>query len=71
MAPTLTLGEPADALHLRLNEGMPAAGLPTQHHRRKTTRDTAVLLSREPLAMPLLPFMHNVLAKRRAGGASA
>jgi hypothetical protein len=71
VAPTLALGEPHSASRGLLNEGSPADAPATRHHRRTTTRDTTVLLLREPLAMPLLPFMHNVLAKRRAGGASA
>jgi hypothetical protein len=71
VAPNLALAEPEDAPHERLNEGSPANGLPDRHHLRTTTRDATVFPSRDPLAMPLLPFMHNVLAKRRAGGASA
>jgi hypothetical protein len=71
VAPALALAEPAAAPHERLNEGSPANGLASRHHLRTTTRDATVFPLSDPLAMPLLPFMHNVLAKRRAGGASA
>ena len=71
VALTLALAEPHSAPRGLLNEGSPAEAPATRHHRRTTTHDSAVFLRREPLAMPLLPFMHNVLAKRRAGGASA
>jgi hypothetical protein len=71
VAPALALAEPEDAQHPLLNEGTPSAGLPTWHCRRKTTRDATVFPPRDALAIPLLPFMHNVLAKRRAVGASA
>ena len=71
MAQALALAEPEQAQRRSPNEGSPATGLPARHGRRMTTRDTTVFLLREPLAMPQLPFMHNVLAKRRAAGASA
>jgi hypothetical protein len=60
VAPALPLAEPEDAQHLLLNEGTPTAGLPARHCRRKTTPDAPVFASRDPLAMPLSPFMHNV-----------
>ena len=60
MAPALALAEPEHARRQRSNEGRPAAGLPTRHHPGTTTRDATVFPSRDPLAMPLLPFMHNV-----------
>ena len=71
MTPALALAEPEVAQRPRPNEGSHAAGLPVRHGRRMTTRDTTVFPLRDALNMPLLPFMHNVLAKRRAGGASA
>jgi hypothetical protein len=67
----LALAEPADAQHPLVVEGTPTARLPARYCRRKTTSDATVFPSRDARAMPLLPFMHNVLAKRRAGGASA
>ena len=60
MAHTLILAEPAAERLLRLNEATPTTDMPAQHCGGKTTRETAVLPSREPLAMPLSPFMHNV-----------
>jgi hypothetical protein len=60
VAPALALAEPDDAQNQRHNEGSPAAGLPARRHRGTTTRDTTVFLFRDALAMPLLPFMHNV-----------
>jgi hypothetical protein len=60
VAPALALAEPDDAQRPRPNEGRPAAGLPTRHHRGTTTRDATVIPLHDPLAMPLLPFMHNV-----------
>jgi hypothetical protein len=71
VAPALALAEPHVAQHPRPNEGSPDTGLPARHARRMTTRSTTVFPFRDPLVMPRLPFMHNVLAKRRAGGASA
>jgi hypothetical protein len=71
VTPALALAEPEVAQGPRPNGGSPAAGLPARHGRRMTTRDTTVFPLRDALNMPLLPFMHNVLAKRRAGGASA
>jgi hypothetical protein len=71
VAPALGLAEQDDAPHERLNEGSPADGLGVSHQLCTTTRDATVFPRRDPMAMPLLPFMHNVLAKRRAGGASA
>jgi hypothetical protein len=71
VAPTLALAEPHCAPRGLLNEGSAAADQADRHCRRTTTCDTTVFLLREPLAMALLPFMHNVLAKRRAAGASA
>ena len=60
MAPALALAEPQDAQRPRPNEGRPATGRPTRNHRGTTTRDTTDFLLRDALAMPLLPFMHNV-----------
>jgi hypothetical protein len=71
VAPALALAEPDDAPHELLTEGGPADSLAVSHQLGTTTRDATVFPLRDPLAMPLLPFMHNVLAKRRAGGASA
>jgi hypothetical protein len=67
----LALAEPHAAPRGLLNGGSPADAPATRHHRRTTTRGTTVFPFRDALTMPLLPFMHNVLAKRRAGGASA
>jgi hypothetical protein len=67
----LALAEPEQVQRRSPNEGSPATGLPARHGRSMTTRDTTAFLLRAPLTMPQLPFMHNVLAKRRAGGASA
>jgi hypothetical protein len=64
VALTLALAEPHAAIHGLLDEGSAADALATRRHRRTTTRDAAVFLRREPLAMPLLPFMHNVLVQR-------
>jgi hypothetical protein len=66
VAPALALAEPQDAQRPRPNEGGPASGRPTRHHRGTTTRETTVFLLREPLAMPQLPFMHNVRRKGQA-----
>jgi hypothetical protein len=71
VAPALALAEPEDAPHKRLNEGSPADGLAVSHQLCTTTRDATVFPLRDPLTMPQLPFMHNVLAKRRAEGTSA
>ena len=71
MARTLALAEPAAARPARLNEATPAAEPADANSRRKATCNATLFPLREPLAMPLLPFMHNVLAKRRAGGTSA
>jgi hypothetical protein len=60
VAPALDLAEPDDAQRQSPNEGSPATGLPARNGWRMTTRDTTVFLLREPLAMPPLPFMHNV-----------
>jgi hypothetical protein len=60
VAPTLASAEPDDAPHERLNEGNPADGLAVSHQLCTTMRDTTVFLLRDALAMPLLPFMHNV-----------
>ena len=65
MAPNLALAEPHAAPHKRLNEGSPPNSLAVSHQLCTTTRDATVFPLRDPLAMPLLPFMHNVLAKRR------
>jgi hypothetical protein len=71
VAPALALAEPDVVQRPCPNEGSPVTGLPARHGRRTTTRDATVFPLRDALAMPLLPFMHNVLAKRRAAGASA
>jgi hypothetical protein len=71
VAAALALAEPEQVQRRSPNEGSLATGLPARHGRRMTTRDTTVFPLRDALNMPLLPFMHNVLAKRRAGGASA
>jgi hypothetical protein len=68
---TLALAEPQIATLGLLNEGTPAVGRANRHCRRTTTHDTTVFPLCEPLAIRRMPFMHNVLAKRRAGGASA
>jgi hypothetical protein len=60
VAQALALAEPPAARHQRPDEGSPADGPAIPYHRRTTTCNTAVSLLRDPLAMPLLPFMHNV-----------
>jgi hypothetical protein len=60
VAPALALAEPEDAPHERLNEGSPADGLAVSHQLCTTTRDVTVFSLRDPLAIPQLPFMHNV-----------
>jgi hypothetical protein len=71
VAPALALAEPEDAPHERLNEGSPADGLAGRHHLRTTTRDATVFPLRDPLAMPLLPFMHNVRHERHDAAGEA
>jgi hypothetical protein len=71
VAHTLALAEPTVARLVWLNEATPAEWPPDRNSRGKTTCEATLLLPGEPLAIPLLPFMHNVLAKRRAAGAPA
>jgi hypothetical protein len=61
----LALAEPHAAPRGLLNGGSPAAGRTHRHCRRTTTRDTTLFPVREPLAIPQLPFMHNVRGKGR------
>jgi hypothetical protein len=56
----MALAEPHAAPRELLSEGSAAAGLANRHSRRTTRRDTAAFPFREPLAIPRLPFMHNV-----------
>jgi hypothetical protein len=60
VAPNLALAEPPAAPHKRLNEGSPATGLAVSHQLCTTTRDATVFPLRDRMAMPQLPFMHNV-----------
>jgi hypothetical protein len=71
VALTLALAEPHCAPRGLLNEGSAAADQADRHCRRTTTSDTTASPLREPLAIRRMPFMHNVLAKRRAEGTSA
>jgi hypothetical protein len=64
VALALDLAEPHSAPRGLLNEGSPADAPATRHHRRTTTRGTTAFPFRDAPTMPLLPFMHNVRAKR-------
>ena len=60
MAPALALAEPTAERPVRSNEATPTAEAADGNSRRKATCQATLFPLREPLAIPLLPFMHNV-----------
>ena len=60
MAHTQILAEPAAERPPRLNEATHTAEVADRNSRRKAACHATLFPLRAPLAMPLLPFMHDV-----------